>query len=355
MKSKYLLLVLALAAIGLLASGCATHMVAGSWPTVIADAERAYVAAGPYVYAVDLRNGNEVWHFPEKASAANPFYATPALTPDGEQLIVAGFDHKLYSLDPATGNQNWVFENSRDRYFAAPLVANEMIYAASADYSLYAVDLDGDLVWSYAATQSIWASPVSDGERVYFGALDRTIYALDAMRGELIWQQPVSSAIVSSPVIGPDGTLFVTSLDGSVFALDAETGVFLWEEPFQAEGQIWASPVLVGEVVYVADAEGTIYVLDPVSGVESEPRLEAGSAILGAPLLVDQTLAFGLEEGELFLVNGEEAETLRIEGQLYGTPALSGELILVAPFEGSATLVATTVEGINRWTFVPED
>jgi outer membrane protein assembly factor BamB len=354
MKPKILVLVLVLAVVGLLASGCATHMVAGSWPTVIADAERAYVAAGPQVYAVDLRNGNEVWRFPEKASAANPFYAIPALTPDGEQLIVAGFDHKLYSLDPATGNQNWEFAGSRDRYYAGPLVTNDMIYAASADYSLYAVDFDGRLVWSYAATQSIWASPVSDGERVYFGALDRTVYALNALTGDLVWTYPVSSAILGSPALGPDGQVFVNSLDGFVYALDAETGETLWAQPFQTEGQIWASALPVGEALYVSDTDGTVYILDSATGTESQPRLDAGSPILNAPLLSGDTLIFGTEDGKLFLVTGEDSQTLSIEGKLYGTPALSGEMILIAPLEGSATLVATTAEGVNRWAFEAE-
>jgi hypothetical protein len=30
-------------------------------------------------------------------------------------------------------------------------------------------------------------------------------------------------------------------------------------------------------------------------------------------------------------------------------------MILVAPLEGEATLVAVTAEGVNRWAFVPEN
>ncbi len=51
------------------------------------------------------------------------------------------------------------------------LVANNMIYAPNADYNLYALDLKGQLQWTFAADQSIWGAPVSDGTNVYFGTL----------------------------------------------------------------------------------------------------------------------------------------------------------------------------------------
>jgi outer membrane protein assembly factor BamB len=355
MKMKILVPLFFLAVLSLFISGCASNLVAGSWPGVSADEARAYVAAGPHVYAVDLRTGNEVWRFPEKASTANPFYATPVLTPDGGQLIVAGFNHILYSLDPLTGAPNWEFTLSRDRYYAAPLIANDLIYAASADYHLYAVTLEGDLAWQFAASQSIWATPVSDGERVYFGALDRTLYAVDARSGALVWKQVLDSALLGSPALGQAGEVFIASMNGQIYALDSQTGDFLWPRSFQADAQIWASPLLFEGGLYVADVDGTIYVLDPVTGQESQPRLNAGSAIVSAPRVDGETLLFSTESGSLFLLTiPDEVQTLEIDGQLYGTPALAGELILVAPYQADSPLIAVTLQGARRWTFTPE-
>ena len=64
------------------------------------------------------------------------------LTPDG-QLIVGGFDKKLYSLNPQTGQSNWQFTDAHDRFFGGVLVVNNMIYAPNADYNLYALNLKG--------------------------------------------------------------------------------------------------------------------------------------------------------------------------------------------------------------------
>ncbi|MEZ0395452.1 MAG: PQQ-binding-like beta-propeller repeat protein [Anaerolineales bacterium] len=355
MKTKVYVMLFFLAGLGLLLSGCASDLVAGTWPGVSADEARAYVAAGSFVYAVDLQTGQEVWRFPEKASTANPFYATPALTPDGEQLIVAGFNHILYSLDPVDGTINWEFNRSHDRYYAAPLIADELIYAASADYNLYAVTFDGDLAWQFSASQAIWSTPVSDGARLYFGALDRTVYALDARRGSLVWKQTLDSAILASPALGAEGQLYVASMGGRVYAFDSESGAALWPQPFQAEGQVWAAPFFLEGRLYVADVDGVIYTLDPATGRESQPRLHAGGTIVSAPRRFEQTLIFGTEDGALFLLTlPDEVQTFEVDGRLYGTPALVGETVLVAPYQADSPLIAVTLQGARRWSFTPE-
>ena len=87
MKKKYLVLIGLLLALAVLLGGCATGLSASSWPGVTADADNAYIAGGPYVYAVNLQTGAEVWRFPAKAATSTPYYATPALTPDGQLII----------------------------------------------------------------------------------------------------------------------------------------------------------------------------------------------------------------------------------------------------------------------------
>ncbi|HKZ03486.1 MAG TPA: hypothetical protein VJ180_14690, partial [Pyrinomonadaceae bacterium] len=88
MTTKRLLLFSLLLVAALALSACGTQVPVNNWPGLAADAERAYVASGSFVYAVNLNNGSEAWHYP---AAADPnkllFYATPVLTPDGQLLI----------------------------------------------------------------------------------------------------------------------------------------------------------------------------------------------------------------------------------------------------------------------------
>jgi len=59
------------------------------------------------VYAVSLQTHAQVCAS-RFVFRRQPFYATPVLTPDG-QLIVGGFDKKLYSINPVTGQSTWQF------------------------------------------------------------------------------------------------------------------------------------------------------------------------------------------------------------------------------------------------------
>ena len=64
-------------------SACAGGAVRGmSWPGLTADGKTAYLADGPFVYAVNLSDGTELWRYPDKRSSQLVFYSTPVITPD---------------------------------------------------------------------------------------------------------------------------------------------------------------------------------------------------------------------------------------------------------------------------------
>jgi len=229
MKTKYIVLIGLLALLVVVLSGCASGLTASAWPAVMADANNAYIAGGPYVYAVNLQSGAQVWRFPDKPSTAAPFYATPTLTSDG-QLIVGGFDKKLYSLDPQTGKSTWQFTDARDRWIGPVLATDSLIFAPNADYNLYVLNLKGELQWTFMADQSIWGRPVTDGTNVYFGTLGRKVYAVNLQTHKQAWVQTMDGAVLGSLVLGADNTLYVASYGGTLYALNTADGKTAWSK-----------------------------------------------------------------------------------------------------------------------------
>jgi outer membrane protein assembly factor BamB len=354
MKSKYLLLIALFLGVALAASGCA-GTVASSWPGVTADSGNAYVAGGPYVYAVNLQTGTMVWRFPDKASTANPFYAAPVLTADG-QLIVGGFDKKLYSLDPKTGKTNWTFTDARDRYVGGELVSNGIIYAPNSDYNLYALDMTGKLLWSFEADESIWGTPVADGDNVYFGTLGRKVYAVNAQTGKQVWMQSLDGAVLGTPAVGADHILYVGTYGNSLYALNGANGKVLWSKPVSS--WVWSGPVLNDGNLYVADANGKLYDF-PVSGADAVWTHDLNDAVIGSPLIAGDTLVVSTEKGSVVYLdlNGTPVRTIPMAStiKLYATPLSAGTLILVAP-TGAATdplLIALDQTGTIKWSFIP--
>ncbi|HSD23915.1 MAG TPA: PQQ-binding-like beta-propeller repeat protein [Solirubrobacterales bacterium] len=145
-----------------------------------------------YAFSLD-QNGRQRWQ------TFTPGYLTssPALGSDGT-VYVGSFDHKLYALDPDTGQIRWSFSTDAHIY-SSPALADgpdgrtSAIYIASADGSVYALDPSGRLLWRYDTADPIRSSPVlgrkprGGGHVLYVGSSNGRLYALDAATGKRRW------------------------------------------------------------------------------------------------------------------------------------------------------------------------
>lgn len=357
MKPKYLLLFFIFVLLAALLSACAggAYYGSSSWPGVTATEEVVFLANGPQVYAIQLSNGAEIWRFPEKPNNAVTFYAAPVLTPDG-QLLVAGYDKKLYSLNPASGAVNWTFEGAKNRYIASPLVAQETIFAPSADGKLYALDLHGKVLWTFKTDKPLWATPVADTDCqcLFLPSMDHHVYAIEAAKGNLIWKSPdLGGAIVGSPAYGEDDTIFVGTFGKEVLALNAKNGVVRWR--FATTNWVWSGPILADGRLYVGDMAGYFYAVAADTGALVW-QFEADGPIASSPLVLNGQIYFTTETGSLyaFTPEGNTVWTRVIGKGLYAAPVAAGESILVAPLQGDFMLTSLTLKGDQQWHFTPE-
>lgn len=366
MKTKYLILIGLLLTLGVILSGCAGGLTPTSWPGMTADAKNAYIAGGSYVYAVNLETGVQAWRFPDKASA-NPFDATPVLTADG-QLIVGGFDKKLYSLNPQTGQSNWQFTEAHDRWYGGVFATDKMIYAPNADYNLYALNLQGQRQWTFEADQSIWGQPVSDGANIYFGTLGRKVFAVNAQTGKQVWVQKMDGAILGSPVLGTDNSLYVGSYGGTVYALNTSNGKIRWSKTTST--WIWSGPTLDGGNLYVGDGNGKFWAFSASNGSTLWEK-DLSGAIFGSPFIIGDKLVVGTVAGKDMDVRkattpgfvyfldtaGKNLKQLPLPGllQFISSPAGNKNFVLIAP-TGQSTdpiLLALDSTGTVKWSFTP--
>lgn len=330
-----------------------------SWPSITVDPERetVYLASGLHLYAINAASGVERWRFPAKADNKVSFYAPPALTPDG-QLIASGYDHVVYSLEPATGQVRWSYAQATNRYVAGPAIADDMIFAAASDHILYALDFQGQEKWRFTAGHALWGTPAVNGELVYLPALDHRIYALDMTTGQQAWvTEDTKGAIVSTPTLGPDGRLYFGTFASQLVALERENGKLLWQIP--TSGWVWASPLLVDDTLYFGDLSGSFYAVNAADGTviwKIQPDTAAKRAIAGTPLLLNDTLYFASESGALFAVDpatGNPRWNKVLGGRMYAGPLAIGETIVAALYDADSLLVALDASGNIKWSYVP--
>ena len=360
MKKKHILLILASLALVTLLSACGNrNFLPTSWPGTTIEGDTMYVAYNNFVYAIN-DNGQETDRFPEEAERASTYFAAPAFV-GNEQMIVGSYNNILYSFNRDSGNVDWEYKDN-NRFIADPLVTDGLVIAPNADGLVYALDADnrGKEVWVFSPHEKnkdnkpIWATPLLEGENVFIASMDGNIYALDIKSGTLIWKTELGNAMVSSPVLGEDGTLYIGSFDSQVIALDSQDGREIWRA--DTENWIWGSPTLDGDMLYVTDLSGNMYALNAADGSQ-EWSVAGDGAATGSPLVDGEDIYF-VTENDLYAVSKEGAVRWSRsidETSLYGSPVKFGDFVIAKSSGGSTILYAYDVNGQAQWQFTPEN
>jgi len=78
-------------------------------------------------------------------------------------------------------------------------------------------------------------------------------------------------------------------------------------------------------------------------------------AIIGTPLVSADTVVIGTEAGNVYFVDitGKNLRPIAVPGKIYASPVAAGNLVLIAPTAGTATLVALDQTGTVKWSFIP--
>jgi outer membrane protein assembly factor BamB len=355
LNTKRLILISLIALAALVLSACSGSPAANNWHGLAADAERAYISSGTFVYAVDLKTGKEVWRYPAEANSKLLFYAPPVLTADGQLLIgSAGSTHPFVSLDPATGKEKWTeaFSKGKGAWLASPLVLGEKIYAPNTDGFLYILDMNGkEAADPIELGGALWAAPSTDGKMLYVTSLDHHFHIIDVASGAVADPINLGGATPSSAVIGSDG-VYVGSFASTVEFVQPNGK---HKVIATAKNWIWGSPVVDNGTLYYADLDGKIYSFDLANGRQNWDAVQPDGPIVANLLIVGDQIYAATEAGT-FVALDREGKTVwekTIGAKIYTTPVLSGDLILVAPYQGEFVLAAYDLQGKQAWTFTP--
>ena len=235
-------------------------------------------------------------------------------------------------------------------FLTKPAFASDgTIYAGSFDQNLYAYSPEGSVKWTFAAEGSIVSSPkIGPDGTIYFGSgvtdsapvamgfpapvTSNTFYALNP-NGTEKWQFKTldgnaNSKIYSTPALAKDGTIYFGSRasDSRIYALD-EFGNVKWA--VQKPGQeIYSSPALSPDesTVYVGVGSELI-AFDTNTGAERW-TLNTGNFIGSSPAVTsDGNIYFGSNDGSVYGVDpdGNQIWSKALGVNIYATPAFSND------------------------------
>lgn len=227
---------------------------------------------------------------------------------------------------------NYTTENE---VYSSPTVVDGVVYIGSDDHSLYAFNaVTGDLIWSYMAGREIRSSPaVADGV-VYFGSDDYNIYALDAGTGDLIWNFTTEQVARSSPAVA-DGVVYVAEGPHKILALDASNGALLWNSTRSSSpwpvGYVTSSPAIADGMVYVGSYDQNLYAFDTSTG-DLAWNFTTADYVFGSPAVFEGVVYFGSWDDNLYALNATNGDLLwnfTTGGAVFSSPAIADNVVYV--------------------------
>jgi outer membrane protein assembly factor BamB len=312
------------------------------------------------------KNGKEKWRYliRQRNSIGS---SSPSIGPDGTVYIGAGND--LIAINP-DGNENWRYET--DGIISSnPLISrNGTIYFGSADSNIYALDLNGTLLWNYSTQSELETSPsecpdgsivitcylgersilalfpngtvkwviendeffrsstiaVDDNGMIYLNGGRRNLYCISP-NGRITWTFPTDheiemGLIVLCPAIGPDGTIYSGSING-LYAINPD-GTQKWKS---GPSDWTRTPTISADgIIYSRTIEG-VTAFNP-DGTERWVHHEEW-AIVTELVIGDDGTIYYYNQNELIALNGEPVTLLDSKYPIYITLAISLVIIIL--------------------------
>lgn len=349
-------------------TGCVGAGTSG-WAGAVVEGNSLYISYGS-VYALDSASGKEMWRFPSPANNAIAIY-TPASV-SAELVVVGGFNHVLYGINPVNGTEKWAFTGAKDQYIGGVLNVGLNYFAPNNDWNLYAVDNSGKLLWKFGAKAANWSKPVSDGNFVFLASMDHNLYALKTEygQGELsldkdglktivsapVWSAALGGAVVMEPVL-ENGILYIGTLAGTVKAISSTDGKEVWTYGDSGSiASIWSKPAVKDGVVFFADEKGKIYALDAISGKPIwDAPYSSDNIIIAGAAVTPEGIVFSTKTGKSILINASKQvkELVTLQGAIYSTPIFTADRLILIPASNQYLAAAIKIDGTQLWNFVP--
>ncbi|HEY6542857.1 MAG TPA: PQQ-binding-like beta-propeller repeat protein [Ktedonobacteraceae bacterium] len=263
-------------------------------------------APSPF-YAVDAQTGTLKWSvllpnniFGEPNLAFSTIYTGTSLN---------GTSGTIYALDEVSGKVNWSYTTVGGVWRSPAVdISTHTVFASSGDpgFKIQALDaIIGAVKWQITVPNSSQdldpgsAMAVANG-LVYFSDKNGSVYALHESDGSIAWSTQIAKISVddvSTPVIAPNGDLYVGSLDAFLYDLNATTGAVNAKIP--NVGGLDSSPALANGVVYFASFNSNIYAVDATTHAVLWSFTTGGKSF-SSPIVVNGWLYCGSDDGKLY-------------------------------------------------------
>ncbi len=228
------------------------------------------------------------------------------------------------------------------------------------------------LVWTAEGTSLVEFPPALAFHYLYYATLSGNFIAVSTRNGRRLWTVHVHRCEAASPAVTRlhRGTVFETFLnkqpcgrgaasagDGELLAIAAgRPHTVHWSRRF---GATETSPLVAEDHLYIGDAEGTVYCIQPLTG-KTLWSYHVGGSVKGALAYDRGKVFFGAYDGNLYALqaatgkplwrSSSARDLLGNHGTFYSTPAVAYSRVYLGSTDGKIYSFGERT-GKLRWSY----
>lgn len=223
--------------------------------------------ADGHAYALSKENGMEIW----KIRLGSPIFSKPLIA--GNVIYFTTESSQLFALNLDSGNIIWSTDEfpksvgfSIRRGSSPALIDNRIIFGNSQG-TLLAYTTSGNIAWArqlggkQALVYDLDSHPLSQGGCVYVATADQNVFCVSPSDGHVIWNIPDLGG--ANDLLLKGNSLYVSG-QGVISKVDATTGNLIWEQDLETAGI--SSPAVSDDIIAVISTEDKFYLIDPETG-----------------------------------------------------------------------------------------
>ena len=210
-----------------------------------------------------------------------------------KDILLVQYDQEEHSffagLNVGTGKDRWRVDRDFGPSWASPTVVRsgdktEVILSAEPDVVSYDPET-GKQLWHVECLEGgeVAPSPVFAEGKIFAACDYVAVVAIDAETHKQLWRNEDLIPGVSTPIV-TKGMMFGGMNDGGMFCMDVTTGEEVWYE--DTDDGFYASPLLVGDRVYLMDREGMMHIFETTKEFKSVAKNPLGEASVCTPAVL---------------------------------------------------------------------
>lgn len=339
--------------LALFAAACGAPPSPAGWapavPIKTGNSELVLVTHKSHLYAMPDGSSNATWQFPPTDKNGYPVSeaAQRALNAEIDKLALADADKTSLKTKVAdlhiAGPSIQALKDGLDASSAAVADRSRIKNAVDAITKLE----NGALGKIQAIYGDIGLS--TDQKTAFVAGFKGFLFALDVSNGHMRWLRDDTKDGIVGGVAVDDGNLYYGTRGKHVFALDAATGGQKWFA--DTAGEVWATPALSADTLYVTSLDGSLYALDKTNGREKWRFAAAGSGIAAKPVVSGDAVYVGSFDNKLYSIKTSDGTmnwSVKADNWFWATPVVKDGTIYAASLDGKVYAVDAAT-GAGRW------